>query len=50
MTPSENHDRREAPREGSFFSRLMQFWIEQKLLMGIVLACDNPRWVDRGPL
>ena len=39
MTPNQYQGQnRDQHREGSFFSRMMQFWIEQKLLMGIVLA------------
>ena len=39
MTPNQYQGQnRDQHGEGSFFSRMMQFWIEQKLLMGIVLA------------
>src|SRR5208283_4211291 len=39
MTPNQDKGQnRDQPREGSFFSRMMQFWIQQKLLMGILLA------------
>jgi len=39
MTPNQDKGQnRDQHREGSFFSRMMQFWIQQKLLMGILLA------------
>jgi Cu(I)/Ag(I) efflux system membrane protein CusA/SilA len=39
MTPNQDQrQNRDQHRKGSFFSRMMQFWIEQKLLMGIVLT------------
>jgi len=39
MTPNQYQGQnRDQHREGSFFSRMMQFWIEQKLLMAMVLT------------
>ena len=39
MTPNQYQGQnRDQHGEGSFFSRMMQFWIEQKLLMAIVLT------------
>jgi Cu(I)/Ag(I) efflux system membrane protein CusA/SilA len=39
MTPTQDREQNlKEHREGSFFSRMMQFWIEQKLLMAIVLT------------
>jgi copper/silver efflux system protein len=40
MTPHEDHEQNGSGQSSrmSFFSRLMQFWIGQKFLMGIVLA------------